>query len=235
VVQAIEGRPCRRREGLAAGRTAIALLLLTMDLDVGAVALPLVRTGRVGAEYAVRVHEAGSPGRVDETRLALACPMRPVLVMRDRPPRFGGVVPVHVCRIVWEGRDRLATDAPLTPMAKARSPLAFFGSVSSTVASGQRSPGDSLWQGIACRQGSASHCSRRRDRCSSVRRHVWRMRPACRRCWWLHGQRIRRRITTPSPIVLVPRARSRVSATTVSRAAPPGDLSWRCCCASPWS
>src|SRR5205085_3667927 len=93
VVQPIEGRPARRRAGRAAGRAAIALLLVAVDADVASVVLPLVRTGRIGAEYAGRVHETGAPGRVSQTRLALACPMRPVLVISSRPPRFGAVVP----------------------------------------------------------------------------------------------------------------------------------------------
>lgn len=66
-----------------------------MDAKVAFVALPLVGTGRIGAEYAGRVHETGAPGRVSETRLVLACPMRPVRVIMNRRPRFSGVVPPH--------------------------------------------------------------------------------------------------------------------------------------------
>ncbi len=49
--------------------------------DVACADPPLVGTGLRGAKYGGRVHACCYPGRVDRTRLLIACRIRPVLVI----------------------------------------------------------------------------------------------------------------------------------------------------------
>src|SRR5262249_22382885 len=91
LVQAVEGRALGRGEGLAAGGTAEAPVLVGVDLDVAVAADASVRAIGVGAEYALGVH-----GLIPTGAMAVAArqnlPWTPF-----RPPhpisRFPGVLP----------------------------------------------------------------------------------------------------------------------------------------------
>ena len=95
VAHPVEGRPPRRRECAPTGLAPVALLLLTVDATGPVPLLPLVRAGQVRATCSGRVHACSVPGRVSETRLLVACRMRPVPVTIARPPRLSGVVPAR--------------------------------------------------------------------------------------------------------------------------------------------
>ena len=81
LVQPVVRRPRRGAQRVTAGRAAVAPRLLTMDAAVACADPPLVGTGLRGAKYGGRVHACCSPGRVDRTRLLIACRIRPVLVI----------------------------------------------------------------------------------------------------------------------------------------------------------
>src|SRR5262249_57391271 len=96
LVQAVEGRALGRGEGLAAGGTAEAPVLVGVDLDVAVAADASVRAIRVVAEYALGVH-----GLIPTGAMAVAArqnlPWTPF-----RPPhpisRFPGVLPAGAAR-----------------------------------------------------------------------------------------------------------------------------------------
>jgi len=114
VVQPVEGRPPRRRDGLAAGRAAVPPRLLTMDANGPAPLLPLVRAVPVRAKYSGRVPASCAPGRVSKTRLLVACRMRLVPVSIASPPRFSGVVPQRGCCLNWGDGEIVCLPGPCT-------------------------------------------------------------------------------------------------------------------------
>jgi len=94
LVQPIVRRPYRRGERVPAGPAAVAPPLPAVDAAVARADPPLVGTGLRGAQALGRVRGRCSPGRVDWTRLPIAYPTRPVLVILAPLHTLVGLIPL---------------------------------------------------------------------------------------------------------------------------------------------